>query len=65
MLQEFKKFILKGNVVDLAIGVVIGVSFCVVVNGFAAGLFWSDVHNSITASSCTKFLVLNNGSGRR
>jgi large conductance mechanosensitive channel len=27
MLKEFKEFILKGNVVDLAVGVVIGVAF--------------------------------------
>ena len=27
MLQEFKKFALRGNVVDLAIGVIIGVTF--------------------------------------
>lgn len=27
MLQGFKKFILKGNVVDLAVGVVVGASF--------------------------------------
>jgi large conductance mechanosensitive channel len=31
MLQGFKQFILKGNVVDLAVGVVIGVSFGAVV----------------------------------
>ncbi len=33
MLQEFKKFIMKGNVVDLAVGVIIGVAFGAVVNG--------------------------------
>ena len=27
MLEEFKKFIMRGNVVDLAVGVVIGVAF--------------------------------------
>ena len=27
MLQEFKKFALRGNVVDLAIGVIIGAAF--------------------------------------
>ncbi|MEK7561998.1 MAG: large conductance mechanosensitive channel protein MscL, partial [Patescibacteria group bacterium] len=32
MLQEFKKFILRGNVVDLAVGVVIGAAFTTVVN---------------------------------
>ncbi len=32
MLNEFKKFILRGNVVDLAIGVAIGAAFTNVVN---------------------------------
>lgn len=34
MLQGFKKFILRGNVVDLAVGVVIGAAFSKVVSGF-------------------------------
>lgn len=32
MLEGFKKFILKGNVVDMAVGVVVGVAFGNVVN---------------------------------
>ncbi len=32
MLNEFKQFLLRGNVVDLAVGVVIGAAFNVVVN---------------------------------
>jgi large conductance mechanosensitive channel len=34
MLREFKKFILRGNVVDLAVAVVIGAAFTSVVNAF-------------------------------
>jgi large conductance mechanosensitive channel len=34
MLQEFKKFILRGNVVDLAVAVVIGAAFTAVVTAF-------------------------------
>jgi len=32
MLEEFKKFALRGNVVDLAIGVIIGAAFSAIVN---------------------------------
>ena len=32
MLEEFKKFALRGNVVDLAIGVIIGAAFSSIVN---------------------------------
>lgn len=31
MIQEFKKFIMRGNVVDLAVGVIIGASFSKIV----------------------------------
>ena len=32
MLNEFKKFIMRGNVLDLAVGIVIGASFAAIVN---------------------------------
>jgi large conductance mechanosensitive channel len=38
MLQGFKQFILKGNVVDLAVGIVIGVSFGNVVTALVKDL---------------------------
>ncbi|MDH3320660.1 MAG: large-conductance mechanosensitive channel protein MscL [Betaproteobacteria bacterium] len=34
MLQEFKSFAMKGNVVDLAVGIVIGVAFGKIVSSF-------------------------------
>lgn len=38
MLQGFKQFILRGNVVDLAVGVVIGGAFGAVVNSLVADI---------------------------
>ncbi|MBC8113418.1 MAG: large conductance mechanosensitive channel protein MscL [Candidatus Saccharimonas sp.] len=38
MVQEFKKFVLKGNVVDLATGVIIGAAFGKIVEAFAKGI---------------------------
>ena len=38
MLKGFKQFILRGNVVDLAVGVVIGASFGTVVNSLVKDL---------------------------
>ena len=35
MFQEFKKFVLRGNVVDLAVGVVMGAAFAMVVSNFS------------------------------
>ncbi len=36
--KEFREFILRGNVVDLAVGVVIGGAFAKIVNAFVADL---------------------------
>jgi large conductance mechanosensitive channel len=36
MLEGFKKFIMKGNVVDLAVGIVIGAAFASVISQFTA-----------------------------
>lgn len=38
MLQEFKKFALRGNVVDLAIGVIIGAAFGAIVTSMVADI---------------------------
>jgi len=38
MLEEFKKFAMRGNVVDLAIGVIIGAAFGAIVNSLVADL---------------------------
>jgi len=38
MLEEFKKFALRGNVVDLAIGVIIGAAFGAIVNSLVSDI---------------------------
>ena len=38
MLSDFKKFILRGNVVDLAVAVVLGVAFTAMITAFVADL---------------------------
>lgn len=38
MLKEFKAFVLKGNVVDLAVAVVLGAAFSAIVTSIVAGL---------------------------
>ncbi len=38
MIEDFKKFINQGNVLDLAVGLVIGAAFAVVINAFVEGL---------------------------
>jgi large conductance mechanosensitive channel len=48
MIKEFKQFLLRGNVVDLAVGVVIGASFGTVVSAIV-----SDILNPIMAAIAT------------
>jgi large conductance mechanosensitive channel len=38
MLNEFKKFVLRGNVIDLSTGVIIGASFGAIVKAFSDGI---------------------------
>lgn len=38
MLKEFKAFILKGNVIDLSTGVIIGAAFTGIVTAFSKGI---------------------------
>jgi large conductance mechanosensitive channel len=70
MLKGFKAFILRGNVVDLAIGVVIGASFGTVVTAFVDNLLtplvaipgtvdFKDLHFTISGSTFAYGLFLN------
>ncbi len=71
MLGEFKKFILRGNVVDLAVGVVIGAAFNSLVQSFVANIinpivavFWggqrfADAHFTIRHSQILYGSFLN------
>ena len=38
MLEEFKKFAMRGNVVDLAVGVIIGAAFGAIVNSLVGDI---------------------------
>ena len=38
MLEGFRKFILRGNVIDLAVGVIIGAAFTAIVNSLVKDL---------------------------
>jgi large conductance mechanosensitive channel len=49
MLEEFKKFALRGNVADLAIGVIIGAAFGAIVNSLVADIL-SPIIGALTGS---------------
>lgn len=49
-MKGFRSFLLRGNVVDLAVGIVVGAAFTAVVNGFVTA-FLSPIVGVITKSS--------------
>jgi large conductance mechanosensitive channel len=72
MLEEFKKFAIKGNVVDLAVGVVVGTAFGKIVTSFVndiimppigvltGGVDFSDLKIILKDSSETTSAVIMN-----
>ena len=62
MLDEFKKFILRGNVVDLAVGIVIGVAFGKIVSSLVADVLMPPI-GMILGNVDFSGLFINLGSG--
>lgn len=62
MLREFRSFVLRGNVVDLAVGVVIGTAFTAVVNAMVSGLFTPLIAAIIGESDFSRLSFTINGS---
>ncbi|MBB5852985.1 large-conductance mechanosensitive channel protein MscL [Amycolatopsis umgeniensis] len=58
MLKGFKDFLMRGNVVDLAVAVVIGAAFTSIVTAFTTGLI-KPLINTIGGSDAAKGLGFN------
>ena len=57
MLKGFREFILRGNVIDLAVAVVIGAAFTAVVNSIVTNLFNPLIGAIFKAESLDESLV--------
>jgi len=62
MFQGFKKFILRGNVIDLAVGVVIGASFNLVVSSLVKDLITPFIAAIVKQPDFSKLMFTINGS---
>lgn len=62
MLKGFKQFILRGNVVDLAVGVVIGASFGTVVNSLVKDIMTPFISAIFKAPDFSGLMFTINGS---
>ena len=61
MLQEFKKFLMRGNVVDLAVGIVIGAAFTAVVTSFVNDLLMPPIGRILGRASFVDLFVSLDG----
>src|SRR5262249_43666835 len=57
MLQEFKKFAMRGNVVDLAIGVIIGVAFGKIVDSLVNDIIMPVIGRIFGALDFTNYFI--------
>lgn len=61
-MKEFKQFLLRGNVVDLAVGVVVGAAFGTVVTAFVADLLTPLIAAIVKVPDFSGFAFTINGS---
>jgi large conductance mechanosensitive channel len=63
MRKEFRDFILRGNVLDLAIGIIIGVAFSAIINSFVNDIIMPPIGLGLGRVDFTNlFAVLKEGS---
>ena len=62
MLREFREFIAKGNVIDLAVGIIIGAAFAKIVDSFVTDVVMPVVGLATGGRDFSNlFVVLNDG----
>jgi large conductance mechanosensitive channel len=62
MLKEFKEFAMKGNVLDMAIGIIIGAAFGKIVSSFVADLLMPPISMLLGKVDFTNwFITLSSG----
>jgi len=62
MLKEFKKFALRGNVVDMAVGVIIGVAFGTIIKSLVSNIIMPPIGLLLgNVDFANLFLVLKEG----
>jgi len=62
MLKEFREFIMRGNVVDMAVGIIIGAAFGVIVTSLVSDIIMPPIGLALGDVDFTNlFVVLQNG----
>src|SRR5260370_41253709 len=60
-IDEFKAFIMRGNVIDLAVGIIIGVAFTAVVNSLVKDIFTPIIGLAVGGIDFTNLFVTLKG----
>ena len=63
MLEEFKKFAMRGNVIDLAVGIIIGAAFTAIVNSLVNDVLMPPLGLLIGGIDFSDFFVTLKGEG--
>ena len=63
MLNEFKKFALKGNMVDMAVGIVIGAAFGTIVSSLVDDIFMPPIGLLLGGVDFSDFFIVLKGDG--
>ncbi|HUO92518.1 MAG TPA: large conductance mechanosensitive channel protein MscL [Rhizomicrobium sp.] len=61
MFQEFRKFAMRGNVIDLAVGVVIGASFTAIINSLVKDIIMPPIGLLLGGIDFSNFFVTLKG----
>jgi large conductance mechanosensitive channel len=61
MLKEFKEFIMRGNVMDMAVGIIIGAAFSAIVNSFVKDIIMPPIGLIFKKDFANLFVVLKEG----
>tara|TARA_R110001592_G_scaffold356455_4_gene658379 strand:- start:4176 stop:4346 length:171 start_codon:yes stop_codon:yes gene_type:complete len=56
MLKEFKDFAVKGNVVDMAVGIIVGVAFGKIVSSFVADIIMPPIGVALGGTYFTRLV---------
>ena len=57
MFQEFKKFAMRGNVIDMAIGIIIGAAFGKIVSSFVADVIMPPIGLLLSGRDFSKMMI--------
>jgi len=61
VLKEFKEFALKGNLIDMAVGIVIGVAFTAIISSFVTDVLMPPIGLFLGSDFSNLFIVLREG----